>query len=235
MPRDDSMTKEESDLMFNDRLFANYGWAGEVMMTHVVNNLQECVNIFREIRTEIDKAAGFTAKERFYSAAIACAITGLRVAGRCGLHDIDVSAVQRWAVATFSKAIAGIQAERADCMDTLGQFINGHMNNLLVVSDGGKMGENRAMPVHLPKGDLVMRYEAHEEKLYISVATLREWCTNKQVAFSDLCVRLAGAKVLIGKGTKRLSAGMPVTAPGVHALCFSIRHDADFFKDFEVR
>ena len=53
--------------MFDHQLNENYGHAGEIYLSWLVNNLEEAKSLYMQIQAKIDKEVQFTSRERFWS------------------------------------------------------------------------------------------------------------------------------------------------------------------------
>lgn len=231
--QDNTLSKEQSDRYFGQQLLNNYGLAGEVIASYIVNNKEECLSLMYEIRADFDKRANFKAKERFYSSACAIAFTGLEIGKRCGLHDIDIERVKEWAIETLGSTIETLKQDAKDPNAVLGEFINAHMHNLLVIEGIQRKGLQNA-PLREPKGELLMRYEPDTKTLFIAATVFRDWCSERQIPYKNLCDRLKHNGLLKSRGAKRLSAGMAVSSPPVHALEFNSEGTDTVFVDIDI-
>lgn len=54
--------------------------------------------------------------------------------------------------------------------------------------------------------------------MFIAIKAFKDDCVKYQVNYTDTVKELKKKGILLGTGTKRLSKGMKVVAPGVHAL-----------------
>jgi len=230
---DNTLTKQESDNYFGKQMLDNYGLAGEVIVAYMIHNREECLDLLYKTREEFDARANFNAKERYYSSACAVAFTGLEIAKRCGLHTIDIERVKVWALKTLGSTLATFKDDAKDAPAVLGQFINEHMQNLLVIDGIMKKGVTSA-PLHVPRGELLMRYEPDTKTLCISAVTFRDWCADHQIPYKNLCERLQTAQLLKRRGSKRLSAGMAVTSPPVHVIEFNMDGTDSVFTDIDI-
>ena len=82
--------------MFDHQLNSNYGHAGEIYISWLVNNLEEAIDLVLKVQARLDREVQFTARERFWSATAACNIAGGIIAKHLGLHDFDMPAVYEW-------------------------------------------------------------------------------------------------------------------------------------------
>ena len=71
--------------MFDHQLFENYGHAMEIYASWLVNNLEEAVDLMRQVQARIDKEVQFSQRERFWSAVVACNIAGALMAKDIGV------------------------------------------------------------------------------------------------------------------------------------------------------
>jgi uncharacterized protein (DUF927 family) len=72
-------TKEETDT-FSKALLQHYGHAGAVYINYVLNNLEAVKALLTATQNRVDIAAGLKAENRFWSAQIACVLTGIIIA-----------------------------------------------------------------------------------------------------------------------------------------------------------
>lgn len=217
---DDSLAKEESDYWYDQLLPENYGMAGEVFMTYVVDNLPEVLELLKETQKEFDKCAGFTGKQRFYSACCAAAFTGAIIAKRLGLHDIDVDSIKQWAVTTLGSVQATVkECSSEDSVSILGRFLNEHNRNVLVVNStsievGSVLLNER--PVREAMGELVVRIEPDTSHMYIAKSALERWCAERRVPVKSFYNEIERKGIVLSTKTrKRLAentaaAGVPV-------------------------
>jgi hypothetical protein len=208
--------------MFNP-MYENYGVAGEIFIRYVISNLPEVQRLLSSVQRKLDKAAGFTQRERYWSATAACSITSGIITKKLGLHDIDVSAVYKWAVATLSTMRIEVRADGATPLSRIGMFLNEKNNNMLIVnSTVDKRSGLIAAPIREPRGELMTRYEPDTKMLYISTKALREWCSKNQISYKMLCSDLEKHGITKGVIKKSLSKGSDITTPSVFALVVDV-------------
>ena len=220
---DNSMTKEESDELFEQTLPENYGHAGPLLTQHFLVNLDAAKKMLHETQKRFDTDAQLSQKQRFYSAGAAMAFTGAILAKELGLHDIDIDKVWTWAVKYFSELRESVQSAKSDPLANLGAFLNEHNRNLLVVDDSNdkRTGLTKA-PLKIPYGPLMTRYEPDTGLLWIAVDELRLWCTKKQIGFKDIVdgIKIRDPNSLIKK--KGMAKGTELDSFQVNALGFSV-------------
>ena len=207
--------------MFDHQLMENFGHAGDVYAKWLVDNLEEAKNTALGIQAKIDKELKLTQRERFWSAVVAANITGGLIAKTCGLIDWDMKVIYKWA----TKMILGLREEVkppvADVMAVVGDYINRHMQNIVVVNDEVDRRSNMPYaPTLEPRGELLIRYEPDTKKMFVAAKPFKNDCVKFQVNYKDTLTDLQKKGIFIGTANKRLSKGMKVVAPGVHCLIF---------------
>jgi len=216
--KNDSLSKAESDEMFNP-MYENYGIAGEMFIRYVMANLPEVKRLLFTVQRKFDKAAGFTQRERFWSATAAAAITSGVITRKLGLHDIDVGAVYKWAAETLSTMRIEVRSDGTGPLNRVGMFLNEHNNNMLIINSfvDRRSGLIEA-PVREPRGELMIRFEPDTKLLFITAKSLRDWCSDNQISYKMLCEELKKLKVMKGLIKKSMSKGSDINTPSVVAL-----------------
>jgi hypothetical protein len=194
VPQDTSMTKEESDELFDRVLEDNYGHVGPILVQYMVTNLDAVKKLLNETQKRFDADAKLSQKQRFYSAGAAMAFTAGVLANDLGLIKVDTKKVWAWAVKYFSELRESVQSAKPDPLASLGAYLNEFRHNMLVVDDANdkRTGLTRA-PLKVPYGPLMIRFEPDTGLIWIAVDQLRLWCTKKQIGYSGI---IEGIKVL---------------------------------------
>ena len=95
------------------------------------------------------------------------------------------------------------------------------MQNILVVNDEVDARTNmHSAPTLEPRGELIIRFEPDTKKMYITASAFRTDCVQSQIHYKDALSQLKKKGIYLGAATKRLSKGMKIQSPGVHALMF---------------
>ena len=209
----------EGKRMFDHQLFDNYGHAGDIYAQWLVNNLEEAIATLRQVQAKIDAEVQFTARERFWSAIAACNITGGLIAKKLGLHDYDMKAVYTWLKGMLNYMRDEITPPLTEGINVLGDFINEHMNNIVVVNGIADARTNMdAAPILEPRGELHVRYEPDTKRMFITVSAMRKHCAERQIGYRDWIKKMEEKKILVGVINKRMCKGMKVMAPAVRAI-----------------
>jgi hypothetical protein len=207
--------------MFDHQLKENYGHAGIIYAQYLVNNLEEALQCFHAVQERIDREMKLTSRERFWSAVIAANLTGGLIARNLGLIDFDMRAIYDWAMKMLAELRQDVVPPANDSASIIGDFLNRHMRNALIV-DGyvDTRTKMHAAPLQEPYGDLLVRYEPDSKRLYISAKAFRDDCVEAQIGYKDTLKELKDKGIFLGAKNTRMSKGMRITSPGIHALMF---------------
>lgn len=208
--------------MFDHQLFENYGHAIEPYAQWLVNNLEDAIALLRKVQARLDKELKVQQKERFWSATAACNITGGLIAKNLGLIDFDMGRIYDWLINMLNQMRHEVQAPAANPVSVLGDYINAHIHNVLVVN-GNADGRSSMMklPDMEPRGELLIRYEPDTKDLYISVKSFKDYCVKYQIHYKETLRALEEMQVFKESGNKRLSKGMKISSPATRALVFN--------------
>jgi len=207
--------------LFDHQLRENYGLAGDIYCQYLVRNLEEVQSGVLAIQAKIDKELRLTNRERFWSAVVACNIAGGLIARNLGLHDLDMKAIYQYCMQLIPSLREDVTAPVSDASAVVGDFINRHMQNILVVNcEVDKRTSLHAAPVLEPRGELLIRFEPDTKKMFIPSAPFRKDCVTGQVHYKDVLAQLKARGTFLGTMNKRMSKGMKVSSPGVHSLIF---------------
>lgn len=207
--------------MFDHQLRENFGHAGDIYAQWLVNNLESAKDLIAKVQARIDKKVQFTSRERFWSAVAACNIAGGLIAKSIGLHDYDMAAVYDWLVGMLAEMREDIKPPQSNPTLILGEFINSHMNNALVVNGEIDARSNlEAMPLLEPRAELLVRYEPDTKHLYIAAKQFKDFCVEQQINYKSVLKELETTNVFVEAMNKRMAKGMKVVSPAVRVLKF---------------
>jgi len=207
--------------MFDHQLNENYGHAGEIYISWLVNNLEEAKALVKKIQARIDKEVQFTARERFWSAVAACNIAGGLIAKSLELHNYDMAKVYSWLKGMLSEMRNDVKPPNSTPISALGEFINSHIFNTLVVNgEVDARSQLVSMPAMEPRYELLIRYEPDTKHLYIAAKQFKDFCVKQQIGYKELLKKLTDLQVFVEATNKRMSKGMKVVSPAVRVLKF---------------
>jgi hypothetical protein len=230
------ISTSEGKEMFDHQLLENYGHAGDIYATWLVNNRDEAIRTLRQIQARIDHDVQFTSRERFWSATAAANITGGLISKALGLHNYDMKAIYKWMIEMLKVMRENVAIPAPDMSNVLGEFVNAHINNVVVVN--GNIDSRTSMeaaPILEPKGELHIRYEPDTKKMYVSVQSFRKYCAERQVNYRNFVEQLTGKGILTVIANKRLSKGMRIVAPAVRAIELDTTKDEFLHMDEFVK
>jgi hypothetical protein len=212
---------QEGKQMFDHQLRENFGHAGEIYIQWLVNNLEEAIALVRKIQARLDREVQFNQKERFWSGVSACNIAGGLIASQLELHNYDMKAVYDWLKSMLGEMRFEIQAPNSTPVTILGEFVNAHIINALVVNGEVDARSNlQSMPMLEPRGELLIRYEPDTKELFIAAKQFKDFCVKQQINYKTTLKELGNAKIYLEGVNKRMSKGMKVVSPAVRVLKF---------------
>jgi hypothetical protein len=217
--RADSLTKQQSDQLFSRDLVNNYGHAGDIIAQAILDNYEESVNELFECQRQFDEKANLFQRDRYYSALVATAIFGGKLANELGIINIPVEPVIDYLVKKVGHArkIEKVQEDKASA--NLGLFMSEHMQNQLVINNKAPTVPGAlSVPIETPRGALVIRREPDTHRAYIIASVMKSWCAKKQISYKCLIDDLKKIGILLDTSKVRMSAGTVQDSPAVMAL-----------------
>lgn len=217
--RADSLTKQQSDQLFSRDLVNNYGHAGDIIAQAILDNYEDSVNDLFECQRQFDMKANLFQRDRYYSALVATAIFGGKLANELGIINIPVEPVIDYLVKKVGHArkVEKVQEEKASA--NLGLFMSEHMQNQLVINNKAPTVPGAlSVPIETPRGALVIRREPDTHRAYIIASVMKSWCAKKQISYKCMVADLKKIGVLIDTSKVRMSAGTVQDSPAVMAL-----------------
>jgi hypothetical protein len=227
-------TKGETDA-FAAAIKENYGHAGVPFLQYVMSNLEAVKELANTTQQRIDKAAGLTAENRFWSALVSRTITGLLVAKKAGLIDWQISPIVTWAIKVMQTAHITVREMNADVEAILTDYLAEHYNSMLRIksTDDARKAvtglDHIIAPDQVPRGNsFVARYEYDIKKLYLLPKPLKEWCGKHQINYGGLVEELKAGRTKAIKHKMRLSKGTQMNLPPTDVLVVDC---TDFMND----
>ena len=221
IPPNNVISTEDGKRLFDRQLKENYGHAGDIYIKWLVDNLEEAVQGILDIQRKIDADLRLTPPERFWSAVAACNLAGGVLAKRLGLHDYNMGEIYKWTCKTIQSMREEIKPPTETAVSVIGDYINRHMQNILVVkADVDKRTSAHSLPTLEPKGELLIRYEPDTKKMYFIAREFKHDCVERQTNYKDTLKELETKGFFKASMNKRMSKGMKITSPGVTALEF---------------
>jgi hypothetical protein len=207
--------------MFDHQLFGNYGHAGAIYAAYLLKKKKEVLDTIKHVQAKLDRELKLTQRERFWSAVISANITGGLIAKELGLIDWDMKRIYKWASQMLLALREDVQPPATDLATIIGDYLNRHMQNILVVEDNvDRRTQLPMMPKLEPKGELLVRYEPDTNRMYIAAKHFKSDCVDSQINYKETLDQLKKQGIYLKPEVKRLSKGMKVITPGVYSLVF---------------
>jgi hypothetical protein len=213
-----NISKSDANRIFGS-LFENYGHAADPYLKYCVSNKAEAIDLVRKVQFKLDKDIGLESRERFWSVIAACNIAGGMISQSLSLHDYRMKQIYQWLVPTIDNMRKQMAAPKNNAATVVGEFINKHMTNILVVNGNSDLRTNLPTPPILePRGELIIRMEPDTKKMFISVKHFRKFCSESQYTCNELLKDMKSKNILLDITRKRMSRGSKVNAPAIDAL-----------------
>jgi len=211
-------SKAETD-EFSRNIMASYGHAGVPYLQYIMAHKEEVWKLVLSTQAKIDKAAGLTKENRFWSVHAAATITGLLLAKRMGLINWQIAPIVQWAIESMKGAKEDIDNMGGDVESLLTDYWAENYNNVLRIkstdtvrgSSGGL--DHLITPDATPRLALVARYEYDVKKLYLLPKPLKEWCGKNQINYGGFVAGLKSGRTAARYVPKRLGSGTHINLP----------------------
>ena len=198
----------------NEDLAANYGHAGQIYITHVLQNLSSVKKLVSDTRTMLMTDAELGTQERHWIAQCATVFAGCTIAKQLGLISWDLDGLYKWMLKKLRALKMDLDDMNIDIEDILSNFLTDHPRGILRVrsTDDARDPELENIlelrPGDTPLYQWAARVEYDINKMYIVPKVLKAWCIKHQhhyKAIKELIfIKLNGkpTKMRLGKGTK---------------------------------
>ena len=231
-------TKEETD-KFSASLRENFGHAGIPYVQYIMNNVEECRRIVKEMQARVDKLAGLTAENRYWSVHASYTLAGLFIAKKLGLIDFDLKAIERWIIGQLRLNKAAVSDMSVSIEQMLNDYMSENFNSMIWIKSTDRAGsgsdnglDSLVIPDMMPRTNkLVGRYETDIKVAYLLPKPLKEWCGEQQINYGQL---VQDMKDKLGAKRKkvRITRGTQMQLPP--ADCLVVKCDADIPEEVVV-
>lgn len=211
MVPENTLTKAEADANWGPggAIYANFGVAAEPYARQLMISQEWARERVKYWVAMVDQQASVTSGERFWSAGVACVLTGFELANAAGLTNCDVGRLLNFAVRTIVGMRAIVVENTRSPVNILSDYINGKLHGFLAVTTDPNATGFCAVS-HEPSGQIRIRLERHTGKLYIDRADFRKYCANAQIDAGSLqseleqmgVLKQKNVRLVLGRGTK---------------------------------
>jgi uncharacterized protein (DUF927 family) len=221
----DVLDVEFAKQMFDHQLMENYGHAGLKYAEWLVSNRESSQLWYHELQQKIDRELRLTQRERFWSGLLAANLCGLKISRRLELCDWNPKEIYQFSTQLVADSRKETTPPLIDCMQIIGDYVNRHINNIVVINSKADARTNMELFATVePKGELLIRWEPDTKRLFLTASAFREDCVKSQVNYRETVRELEQRGILIESKTFRMTKGMKVSVPGVHALWLDGTH-----------
>lgn len=222
-----TMSKADADLNWGPGglIFDNFGLAGEPYIRHVIQNQAWAKERVKYWVREVDTAGNVNSGERFWSAGVACVLTGFELANQCGLTNADIGRLFTFAIRVIHSMRAEVEENTRSPIGLVSEYINSNLRSMIVLtSDANTQG--LAQVQHAPTSDrLRIRLERHTGRLYIDRADFRRFCAKAQIDPNTVQRELTNAGVLRANAT-RIVLGRDTVFRTAQTMCWLLDANA---------
>lgn len=186
---------------------SNYGGAGTVFIQYVLNNYAE-VSQFREgVQKKLEASAQSLSKERFWVAALSCALTGGFIAAQLGLVKFDVTKVFTHVVGMMKGMRGDVVADKVNYTSVLGRFLNNHSANVMFVKYAKKRSGGKVVEYAIePQRELIVRVEHDQigKRVYIDKQMLLMWLNRTGIPTTEFVQDAKKTGLMVSLNTNKV-------------------------------
>ena len=212
-------------------LDSNFGWAGDIYATWLVQNVEFLESLVRKQMARIDRLAKTSNKERFWVAGAATIVAGGRIAYDLGLHELNMNEVEEWLVEYFTHARTTLENHSVNYADVISEFLLVNVNSILTVNGSEISGMTGSTVHRAPSNNsLRARLEPMVSTIWLNRSEFGKYCSQMQITMDAALLASDGVRsdfTYVGKCDKRMFAGTGMTLPPIPALEFTINNGAE--------
>jgi hypothetical protein len=203
---------------FKRGIRANYGH-GWVYLQYITKNYEAVRTVVLKEMERFDRLLQAQSEERHWSATLAVAYVGGRIAYMLGLSPFNPRDDEDWMVNHIDRMRISYKEAKSTPADIISEFLDNNVSHTLILSP--KLASSVDNIVNRPQGKLYIRNEVDTNKIYIAVEALNNYCTEKKVNIRMLEAELRVAKILLRRNCyKVLGADTPFSSG--QARCWEI-------------
>jgi len=196
-------------------LSREWGYAGMEYISYIVQNMDEVHMTLAAVQKMVDEKALFVRRDRFWSAGLTVAITGLVIAKKLGLIDFSIQGILNWAVRQANELRGNLAETLATPEDMFTRMLHELSQGMIITDkEGDKRSNEIAITLQQPRTAFTGRAIVNKGEGYLLVSKVRDWCAKHQVEYrsaidaADKRGWLMKEKTLhytIGKGTEYMT------------------------------
>ena len=221
----DEIAKHYSEEI-KDNLRKNAGYAGDVYIDYVVQNLDVIKKLLHDVTDKVRSDTMLPQEYRFWVRTIGAIVCAGLIVKKLGLVEFSPDRIYAWIKEYVRQHRFGMSvSNNASEIENLARFYNDHISCCLPVAGPFVAGRQLNMDIR-PVGKLYMRREQSTLKLFMAISPLRDWCIKNGIHFKGL-VDVLFAKGVIKSKTRyiTLGAGTPLSAGQTRCLEIDLAHE----------
>jgi hypothetical protein len=209
-----------------DNLRKNAGYAGDVYIDYVVQNLDAIKKLLHDVTDKVRTDTMLPQEYRFWVRTIGAIVCAGLIVKKLGLVEFSPDRIYAW-IRDYVRQhrIGGAVSHDASEIENLAKFYNDHISCCLPVAGPFVAGRQLNMDIR-PVGKLYMRREQSTLKLFISIGPFRDWCIKNGIHFKGLVDVLFDKRIIKNKNRfVTLGAGTPLSAGQTRCLEIDLAHE----------
>jgi hypothetical protein len=219
-----TLAKAEADKYWgpNSLISQHYGMAGEVYAQQLVASESWARHRVAEWVQIVDAQASVSSGERFWSAGVACVLTGFELANACGLTNVNIQRLLKFACSVILEMRGTVTENTREAESILADYLNNSLGATLILNSDATPTAN-AMMLHEPASGrgLHIRMEKHHSRMYLDRADFRKFAMLRGVDVSALTRQMLADKILLNKNY-RMTLGKGTKYGGIQTVCWVI-------------
>jgi hypothetical protein len=172
-------------------------------------------------------------KERFYRDTIVTALVAGKIATKLGLISFDVNEMKKWALSAVKSLRESRKEINTDISEHLAAYIATLQGRLIVTKRLGNANAKKEDSAFMLRAPAVGRICTDDQKAFITIKSVSEWCKEFGVAPSAMREELDRAGYLIyqadGTFNPRMYIGQGSTVPSGMSRCYELNFNKLYY------
>lgn len=210
------MSKEEAQEAF-EPLSENYGHAGEIFVSWMMQNQDVCKSRVKYWFKRFDVEANVPSQERYWSAVVGATMAGAELSSKLGLNNFDTEKLFQFAIEQAISARCAVSENKRSPVELIVDFLNFNIRSTIVLG-GGTLNNGKTSPLWVkqePSNGLLVRVEIDNNIAYVSKSAVKKWVTSGGGDYSAMLKLLKDKRIIINDNVEKvLSSGSEVIKTG---------------------
>jgi hypothetical protein len=203
-----------------NQLSKHYGSIGKAMLLWICQNEAKAEKMLCKMREFIEDELKIDKENRFWSAHIAVPLTTKMILVKLGLLDgFHLDDVMGYCLTTIKEHKTNIDLLTLSGDETFHMMLTS-MSDRIISTNTVKDGKHSTPDGVMLRGEPVGRAVLSENQLFISVAAIREWCSEHRANYKKMRKELTASAALTGDA--RYYIGRGTTCMTGQIYCWSL-------------